>query len=180
MRDIEPDFEGAEFGFRTLRAWEMAQRYGDLYREQKDQLSENVVVNIEAGLDLTARDIYDAHTARTRLHQRTVALFDGIDILASPAVLVPPFPVDWTWPREVAGVAQDDYLGWMRASWYVSATGLPCISVPCGFTPDGLPVGIQFVGRPLGETDLLRFSLAFEHANPVWRQRPPFPMESTR
>lgn len=174
IRDIEPDFEGAEFSFRTLRAWGMAQRYGDVYRDQKDQLSDNMIVNIEAGLDLTARDIYDAHTARTRLHNRMVALFEDIDILATPAVLVPPFPVEWAWPHEVAGIKQDDYLGWMRASWYISATVLPCISVPCRFTPDGLPVGIQFVGRPLGETDLLRFSLAFEHANPVWQHRPSF------
>ena len=180
LRDVEPDFEGAEFGFRTLRAWEMAQRYGDLYRQHKDQLSENIVVNIGAGLDLTAKDIYDAYTARTRLHSRMVDLFDEIDILATPTSLVPPFPVDWMWPRDVAGVAQADYLGWMRASWYVSATGLPCISVPCGFTVDRLPVGIQFVGRPLGETDLLRFSLAFEHANPAWRQRSPFRMEDSR
>jgi amidase len=101
-----------------------------------------------------------------------VALFDEIDILAAPTVLVPPFPVEWTWPREVAGVAQDDYLGWMRACWYVSATLLPCISVPCGFTADGLPVGIQLVGRPLGEVDLLRVALAFEHVNPAWQRRP--------
>lgn len=172
IRDIEPDFDGAEFGFRTLRAWEMAQRYGDLYRQHKDQLSDNMVVNIEAGLGLTAKDIYDAHTARTRLHDRIVALFHEIDILATPAVLTPPFPVEWKWPREVAGIEQDDYLGWMRASWYISATGLPCISVPCGFTSNGLPVGIQFVGRSLGEVDLLRFSLAFEQAHPVWQQRP--------
>jgi amidase len=172
VRDLEPDFEGAEAGFRTLRAWEMAQRYGDLYRQHKDQLSENMVVNIEAGLDLTAKDIYDAHTARTRLHNRMVTLFGDIDILAAPTVLVPPFPVEWTWPREVAGIAQDDYLGWMRACWYISATGLPCISVPCGFTAEGLPVGIQFVGRPLGELGLLRVARAFEHANPAWQHRP--------
>ena len=172
VRDMEPDFEGAEPGFRTLRAWDMAQRYGDLYRQHKDQFSDNMVVNIEAGLDLTAADIYDAHTARTRLHNRMVALFDDIDVLAAPTVQVPPFPGEWNWPHEVAGVKQDDYLGWMRACWYISATGLPCISVPCGFTADGLPIGIQFVGRPLGEAGLLRFSLAFEQANPVWPQRP--------
>lgn len=172
IRDIEPDFEGAEEGFRTLRAWEMVQKYGDLYRERRDQLSDNIVANVEAGLGLTAQDVHDAYTARTRLYTRMVALFEGIDVLAAPVVLVPPFPVEWAWPREVAGEVQPDYLGWMRACWYVSATGLPCISVPCGFTADGLPVGLQFVGRPLGDVDLLRIALAFEGVNPMWQRRP--------
>lgn len=172
IRDMEPDFEGAEFSFRTLRAWEMVQKYGELYRTRKDELSENIVANIEMGLDLTAADVYDAHTARTRLYTRMVELFGKIDILATPTVQLPPFPVEWTWPREVAGEVQPDYIGWMRSCWYVSATGLPAISVPCGFTADGLPVGIQFVGRPLGEVELLRFAQAFEAANPAWERRP--------
>ena len=173
IRDMEPDFDGAEESFRTLRAWEMAQKYGALYRERKDELSDNLRVNIEAGLDLTASDIYHAYTARTRLHHRMIALFDEIDILAAPAVLVPPFPGEWAWPHEVAGVEQADYLGWMRACWYISATGLPAISLPCGFTDDGLPIGLQLVGRPLAEADLLRLSLAVEHAKPAWQHRPP-------
>jgi amidase len=172
LRDLEPDFGGAETAFRTLRAWEMAQNHGELYHTRRDELSDNIRTNVEAGLDLTATDIYAAYTARTRLYQRMVALFDEIDVLAAPVVQVPPFPVDWTWPREVAGVEQDDYLGWMRSCWYVSATGLPAISVPCGFTDDGLPVGLQLVGRPLGEIALLRIAMAFERANPAWRRRP--------
>lgn len=170
--DVEPDFEGAEIGFRRMRTWQAAQTNGGYYRENPDLLSENVRHDVEQGLLLTADQIYDAFTARTRLHNRMVELFDSIDILATPAVLLPPFPVHWTWPREVSGVVQDDYLGWMRGSWYVSATGLPCLSVPCGFTEDGLPVGLQLVGRNLAEDQLLRVAAAFEQANPVWRTRP--------
>jgi amidase len=172
VQDLEPDFDGAEFSFRTLRAWEMAQKYGDLYRQNRRQLSDNMVVNIEAGLDVSANDLYDAYTTRTTLYARIAGLFEDIDILAAPTVQVPPFPVEWNHPEVVAGETQDDYLGWMRSCWYISATGLPAISVPCGFTADGLPVGIQFVGKPLGEVELLRFALAFEQANPAWRRRP--------
>jgi len=175
VRDLEPDLDGAEESFRTLRAWEMAQTYGDYYRKDPALLSENVRNNVSWGLDLTATDIHRALLARTRLHARVAALFEGIDILATPAVQLPPFPVDWTWPREVAGVPQPDYLGWMRASWHISATVLPAISVPCGFTEDGLPVGIQFVGRALAEAEVLRVSMAFEAAHPAWRRRPSFP-----
>ncbi len=172
IRDMEPNLDLAEACFRPLRAWEMAQSNGDQYRLDPSALSENVRVNTEWGLDLTASDIHAAFTARTMLYRQFLAIFDEIDILALPTVQLPPFPVDWHYPHEVAGEPQSDYLGWMRSCWYISATGFPCISVPCGFTPEGLPVGIQFVGHPLGEVDLLRFTLAFEQANPAWRRHP--------
>ena len=174
VQDMEPNLDIAEASFRPLRAWEMAQKNGDLYRQDKTQLSDNVRNNVEWGLDLTATDVFDALTARTTLHLQMVELFEKIDVLALPTVQLPPFPVEWMYPESVAGEPQPDYLGWMRSCWYISATGFPAISVPCGFTDDGLPIGIQFVGKPLGEVDVLRFSMAFERANPAWKQHPEF------
>ncbi|MDQ3442779.1 MAG: amidase family protein [Chloroflexota bacterium] len=172
LRDMEPNLDLAEESFRPLRAWEMAQKYGGQYRQDPGQLSENVRVNTGWGMDLTASDVHAALTARTALYRQFLALFDEIDVLALPTVQLPPFPVDWHYPHAVAGETQADYLGWMRSCWYISATGFPAISIPCGFTADGLPVGIQFVGRPLGESALLRFALAFEAANPAWQRHP--------
>lgn len=172
LRDMEPNLDLAEASFRPLRAWEMAQKHGEQYLQDPGQLSDNVRVNTGWGMDLTAADVHRAFTARTTLYRQVLILFDAIDILALPTVQLPPFPVDWHYPHEVAGETQPDYLGWMRSCWYISATGLPCISVPCGFTPDGLPIGIQFVGRPLAEAALLRFALVFEAAHPAWQRHP--------
>jgi amidase len=172
ISEIELDFEGAEPAFRVLRAWDMVQKHRHDYEHNRDNLSRNVIDNVEMGLELTAADIHDAYTARTRLYARFVDVFDTVDMLAMPTVQLPPFPGEWNHPEEVAGQIQDDYLGWMRSCWYVTATGMPAISVPCGFTPAGLPVGIQLVGRPMGDVELVRNAIAFEDAHPVWKTHP--------
>lgn len=169
---IALDFDGAEFAFRTLRAIGTVQAHGETYRTNRDAMSRNMIDNVEMGLDLTAADIYRAFTERTRVYRRFAALFEQVDLLALPTVQVAPFPGEWNHPEVVAGEVQPDYLGWMRSCWYVTATGLPAISVPCGFTEDGLPVGLQLVGRPLGDAELVRLALAFEEANPVWKTHP--------
>lgn len=173
--DRDPDLTGAEQSFRTLRAWYYAARYGHLLDEHSEVLNPDVVANISWGRQVTGADLADAERARTVLWQRVTALFADYDVLACPVSPVPPFDAGEPWVAEIDGVAQQDYLGWMRTAYWISATGLPAVSVPCGFTDDGLPVGLQLVGRPCDELGLLRVAYAFEQATAAWRAHPPEP-----
>ncbi len=101
-----------------------------------------------------------------------MTFFETHDLLVTPAVQVAPFDASLEYPAEVAGVAMETYLDWMRAATLVSATGLPAMSVPAGFDADGLPVGLQLVG-PEGSDDLLMaVADAYERANPQHLHRP--------
>ncbi|WP_433425983.1 amidase family protein [Microtetraspora malaysiensis] len=119
---------------------------------------------MEAGLTLSGADLARAEEQRVRLYAEVSRFFQDFDVLALPVSQVPPFPVELPWPTSIEGVPQTSYLDWMRSAYFISATGLPAISVPCGFTDDGLPVGIQLVGRPAGDLELLQIAYAFQTA----------------
>jgi len=114
-----------------------------------------------------------AEVAHTKLYERMVAFFERYDVLLAPTTQVLPFPVEVEYPTEVAGVAQPDYLGWMRSCTLISPTGCPALSVPGGFTPDGLPVGLQVVGPPRADRRVLEVGHAIEAATGYGRRRPP-------
>ena len=90
-----------------------------------------------------------------------------------PVSQVAPFPVDVEWVREINGVRMDTYIDWMATCYAITLTGLPAISVPCGFTPSGLPIGLQIVGRHRRDLDVLKLAYAFEQATQVARKRRP-------
>jgi amidase len=122
---------------------------------------------------LSAEQILRAGALRTELFRRTMAFLREYDILALPAVQVVPFDVETRWLREVAGVEMAQWFHWMRSCTRLSATTLPALSVPGGFTPEGLPVGLQLVGRHREEAELLAYAAAFEAATGHGRRRPP-------
>jgi amidase len=102
-----------------------------------------------------------------------VDFMTDIDFLACPVTQVPPFPLDQEWVTEIEGVPMETYIDWMRACSDITVTGLPAISVPAGFTADGLPVGLQIVGRHQDEWGVLQLAHAFEQATGFGRRRPP-------
>ena len=94
------------------------------------------------------------------------------DLLVLPTVAVPPFPVEQPYPTQITGKPLDNYFQWFSLTYGITLTGLPAISVPCGFTRSGLPVGLQIVGRRRQEAAVLRAAAAFETAAP-WAGRVP-------
>ncbi|MEQ8666561.1 MAG: amidase family protein [Rhodospirillales bacterium] len=153
--DAHPDMSEAHDVFQVLRAHDFAVGLGDAYRHQRGLLKPEVVWNIEQGLNLSADDIATAIKRRGELVTRAMTFMGDVDILATPATIVPAFPVEWRYLEECAGTRFDTYIDWLAIVYAITLTGLPAISIPCGFTKAGLPVGLQLVGRPRGEAALL-------------------------
>ena len=128
----------------------------------------------EQSLKLTGPQLMSASATRSQLYQKMLALFERFDVLAIPAAQVWPFDVNARWPQQINGRTMDTYHRWMEAVIYATFAGLPCISVPAGFSPDGLPMGLQLIGKPQGDFALLQLAHAYEQANlAMIRQRPP-------
>ncbi len=137
--------------------------------EQLDRFGANVAGNIRAGLEATTRELGAAEAARGRMWHLFRDLFGKFDHLLTPCMAVPPFPVDQNYPETVAGRKMETYVDWIAPTFVLSLSGLPVASVPCGLDPDGLPVGLQIVGKPFGEEALLALATQVEGLHPIGR-----------
>jgi amidase len=167
-----PDLDTADDVFTTLRAWQFLQSLGPVVDRHPDQVKATIRGNVEVGRGLSVADLSRVAQRQGVLHEAVVAFFSRYDVLVSPTVQVEPFDVGLEYPAEVAGVPQPDYLGWMRSCTLISATGCPAVSVPAGFSEDGLPVGLQIVGAPRADRRVLEVAAAFEAATGFGRRRP--------
>ena len=172
VKDDEPDFADADEVFETLRAWHFEMSYGELLAEHRRELKETVVWNIEEGLRLSGPDVARAGRQRTELYHRVRTFLEDYEFLVLPVSQVPPFDVKQRWVGEIDGVSMETYIDWMKSCYYISVTGLPAISVPCGFTPEGLPVGVQIVGRHRDDLGVLQLAHAFEQTTGFCRHHP--------
>jgi amidase len=175
LTDRYPDLTDARQAFFTLRARSYAADYGDLLAEHRDLLKPTVVWNIEQGLALGDEDVDEAVAAMQRVRAEAERFFGEVDYLVQPVAQVAPFDVDTEYPREIEGVEMSTYLDWMASCWQITALGAPAISVPCGFTADGLPIGLQIVGRRGDDAGVLALAQAFERATRFGERRPTLP-----
>ena len=150
-----PDLSEAHECFQVLRAVSFAIRRTKLLDAHRDLLKPEVIWNVEKGLALTTREITKAQEQRVALMQRMLAFFETYDLLLCPATICAAFPVEERYLAECNGHKFDNYVQWLGIVYAITITGCPALSIPCGFTTTGLPVGLQIVGPPRGEASLL-------------------------
>jgi amidase len=172
VRTASPSF--AEVGEIVLatRGLSMVALHADRLAEWREVMQRGLVWNIEQGLGLTPRDITRGEKLRTALWHRVRRFMEAFDLLVLPTVPLQPFPIEQPYPTELDGKPVGHYIEWAFLTYAITLTGLPAISVPAGFTRDGLPVGIQIVGHRRQEAAVLRAAAAFEAAMP-WAHRIP-------
>jgi amidase len=177
VEEAEPDMQGVREIIYVTRSLRMLASHADKLAKWREKMNPNLVWNIEQGFTLTPQRIAEAEKERTNLYRRIREFFTRFDLLLTPTVAVPPFPVEMSYPKEINGRPLENYTDWFLLTYAMTITGYPSISIPCGFTAEGFPVGLQIVGKKLAETTVLKAAAAFEALSP-WREIRPAIAES--
>jgi amidase len=155
VEEAHPDLREAHECFHVLRALDFAMSKAELLRTKRDLLKPEVIWNIEEGLKLTVAQIARAEAQRVAMTARVVEFFGTYDLLLAPATIVPPFPIENRYVAACAGKTFDNYVEWLGIVYAITLVCCPALSLPCGFTATGLPVGLQMVAAPRGDAQLL-------------------------
>jgi amidase len=155
VEEAHPDLREAHECFHVLRAFDFAISKAALLRTKRDLLKPEVIWNIEEGLKLSMEQIERAEAQRVAMTERTLAFFESYDLLLAPATIVAPFPIENRYVAECAGRKFNNYVEWLGIVYAITLACCPALSLPCGFTASGLPVGLQMVAPPRGEAKLL-------------------------
>ncbi|MFW8634358.1 amidase [Cribrihabitans pelagius] len=159
-----PDFSGGLEAFQTLRAVLLASLRGDLLETDRDRVAPEIIWSIKKGQNITADEVLRAERVRAAIFHNVAAFFETYDVLACPTVAVPPYPVEQRFPTHIGGQELTSYIDWMFLTFVITLTGCPAVSIPCGTTRSGLPVGLQLIGKPKGDFDLLSAAQVLETA----------------
>src|SRR6202522_4510767 len=155
IEEAHPDLREAHECFHVLRAFDFAITKAALLRSKREYLKPEVIWNIEEGLKLSVEQLERAEAQRVALAARTPEFFKNSDLLRTPATIVAPFPIENRYVAECAGKKFDNYVEWLGIVYAITLVCCPALSLPCGFTASGLPVGLQMVAPPRGEAQLL-------------------------
>jgi amidase len=162
VQDAAPDLADADEVFLTIRRRRSFVNLGGLLSAHRAQMKPEAVEEIERGARVTDADIASATEKHRRLLARVGKFFDDHDFFVCAVNQVPPFDAEIDWPHEISGVKMEHYCAWMKSAYWISTTRCPAVSVPVGMTPEGLPVGMQIVGRHGDDRGVLQIAYAVE------------------
>lgn len=172
VEEATPDFTDVDEIFLTLRSWANWNTHGALLTKHRAVIKPEAIWDIEAGARLSGADVARVIIKHGALLERMRVFQEKYPFLVCAVNQVPPFDAHLDWPKSIEGVAMDNYVAWMKSAYWISTTCRPAMSVPAGFTPEGLPVGIQIVGRHRDDLGVLRLGHAFEQATGIGQRRP--------
>ena len=172
VEDACPDLAGADEVFLVIRAWKNWSTLAPLLEEHRSQMKPEVIWELEFGSALTAAQIADALVQHGAIMERMRRFQERYEFMLCAVNQVPPFDAALHWPRDIEGAQMENYIGWMKSAYRISVTCHPAMSVPAGFTAEGLPAGIQIVGRHRDDLGVLQMAYAFEQATGFGQKRP--------
>lgn len=172
VEEAHPDLSDAHACFGVLRAYAFAASKADVLASHRSRMKPELVWNIEKGLALTAAELIHAEQLRSKMWRNMLRFFSQYDLLLCPATIVPPFPVTQRFVHSCNGVSFSNYVEWLSIAYAVSVVACPAMSLPCGFTAAGLPVGLQIVGRPHGDAQVFAAAKLLEDCFDLDTSRP--------
>ena len=172
VEEAEPDFTGVDEAFPIIRYASNHPRFAARVAEKPEWVKDTIKFEVAQAERLTAADVGRALARQAQMHEQSREFFERYEYFILPVTQVAPFDVTVPYPTHISGTAMATYIDWMRACWYVTFMANPAISVPGGFTPAGLPVGVQIVGRHRDDWSVLQLAHAFEQATNYGMRRP--------
>jgi amidase len=172
VEDACPDLSGVDEVFLAIRLWTSWHALGSVLEKHRDQMKPEAIWQIEAGSRISAADVARAMAQHGEILERMRRFQEKYEFMACAVNQVPPFDATLDWPHEIEGVKMENYVAWMKSAYWITTTFRPAVSVPAGFTAEGLPVGIQIVGRYRDDLGVLQMAYAFEQATGFGSKRP--------
>jgi len=173
VEQAEPNLEGAGEAYDTLRAYGYLAGFAALVKTHRDKFKDTILWEVDRASKLSADDIGRAQTLHSHAWDQMRIFMEKYEYFIVPSTQVPPFDITQPYITEINGVPMKNYIEWMKCCWLISIVESPSISMPCGYTPEGLPVGLQIVGRQRDEWSVLQLAHAFEQATRAEHRRPP-------
>lgn len=166
LRESALSLADSNAAYQVLRGQWMVCNYAP-YLHRLGDLNASLRGNIETGLKVTSLQIAQARAQQKTAWLRVLTEFETCDIIATPTVPVPPFPIEVNYPDQINGRPLANYVDWLAQTFLITLTGFPAVSVPIGLDSNGMPVGLQLIGKRFSEPLLLGLAHAIQQAVPM-------------